>query len=187
MTNSERVKQRYHEDPEFRARRRAAAKRYYERIKDTEEFRKKNYQRVVEWREANPEKAEALRKSPSRLAYGRKYYAEHKDKIKSYTVSPEQRAEYRRIEKEAMAMARRILADPKYAATISEDVKSKVLSRYNKRLERQRKYYAENRERILRANRQRREDNIELYRQRAREGYHRRTRAKIMKSRGRSI
>jgi hypothetical protein len=183
MTNSERVKQRYHEDPEFRARRRAASKRYYERIKDTEEFRKKNYQRVAEWREANPEKVKAMSKSPSRREYSRKYYAAHKDKIKPYTPTPEQKAKYKARAKAVMDMAKRILADPKYAATVPEDVKSKVLNSYNRRIEYQRKYYADNRERMLKACNQRRADNVELYRQRAREGYHRR---KIMAQRAKS-
>ena len=180
MTNSERVKQRYHDDPEFRARRLATSRRYYEKIKNSEEFRKKNYQRVLAWREANPEKAKALRNSPSRRSYDRKYYAEHKDKIKPYAPTPEQQAKYRAAAKELMAMAKRILADPEYAATIPEDVKSRALKRYNNRIQSSRKYYAANRDRILKAYNQRRADNIELYRQRAREGYRRRAEEKIM-------
>ena len=61
---------RYNTDPEFRDKRRRQSKAYYDKVKDTEEFKLKNREKVKLWRKKNPDKWP----SEENTKYQKQYY-----------------------------------------------------------------------------------------------------------------
>lgn len=164
--------ERYNNDPEYRERRKQLSKAYYDRVKDTPEFKAKNLARVNAWREANPEKRRAYTKSEKHREYSRRYYSTHK---KEPTL---EQIQLRRIKaKERYYFERKILTDPVFAAHVCERTRNRVFAAAEKRKEYCHKQYAEHREEMLARNKQYREAHPDRCRQLARESYRRRAAA----------
>ena len=180
MTSGE----RYHSDPEYRESRKNAQRRYYASHKDDPEFQTKNRARVAKWRKENPDKVREASRKESRKEYRRKYYEEHKDKYKTIQSTSEQREARRAAAREKWAIAKRVATDSVYAyRNFTPEQQEYYISFYNKTKEYRKSYYQKYRDKILAANRTRRQDNIDYYRELGRDSYRRTTLRKIKENR----
>lgn len=180
---SSRATIRYNTDPGFRDSRRRQSKAYYDKVKDTEEFKIKNRERVKLWREKNPDKVRVSAASEEAKAKRRAKYAA--GLIKKYPVSKESRERYKLKQKEMRVVAKMILSNPDYAASLDPQYREKIVSSYQRELERARQYYAAHRTELRAQQKAARDANLEHYRRLGRESYHRRARAKVLVNRHR--
>lgn len=171
--------ERYRTDPEFRERRKAIAKRYYDKIKDTKEFKERNYARVKEWRKAHPEKHRASVAAYRSSEKGKQRVREYnRRKAAGLTEEQRERARARSRERYRKEYEKEIniLFNPDVRNNTPAEVVEQVRARREKRLSRVRKAYHSNRDAIRARQKEARESNLTHYRQMARDSYHRRRR-----------
>jgi hypothetical protein len=166
---------RYRNDAEFRERRKKLSKAYYDKVKDTPEFKAKNYARICEWRSKNKDKVREYRKTDTFIEYRRKYQKEH-----PYNYSAEQIAERNAKAKAKYHLYMRIVKDAEFAKTVDPELKDKALAWDAQQKRSRRKYYANNRTKIREQYKAYREAHLEDYRRMGRESYHRRAKAKAL-------
>lgn len=172
---------RYKWDAEYRENRKLSSKKYYDKVKNSPEFRAKAVARAKKWRQDNPDKVRAYARTDKQREYRRNYEKAHRAQR---IISPEKREEYRvrakeRV-KELAELTKKILADPAFAKTLPQEMVTKLLARRERRLQRCRAYYKQHSEAILSAQREARDKDREHYRKLARESYHRCMRRKVL-------
>lgn len=168
---------RYRNDEEFRERRKQLSKAYYDKVKDTPEFKAKNYARICAWRSKNMDKVREYRKTDRHVEYRRKYQREH-----PYNYSDEQIAERKAKFKEKYHLYMRIVKDAEFAKTVDPELKDKALAWDEKQKQSRKKYYENNRTKIRERYKAYREAHLEDYRRMGRESYHRRAKAKAIEA-----